>query len=313
MSKNGYRLFKNYDPYITSPFGYRIHPITGKKTLHAGVDYGTNGKKIPTYGLENGKVIQTGTTSANGNFVYVNYPRLKKSAIYEHLDSIKVRSGEEVNEDTIIGYTGETGDATGVHLHFGWYPEDEQNVGWYQRNWEDFEEYAYPPFLKKIGTPVLKTDMKNQIEVIIDNLYARDNPNGTILGYINKGFYDILAKKVLANYTWYKIASNIWIAYSPDFANLYLKEEKETDTDKENSQKEENNPKKQEEKEDEIKNEEVLDENKDKEMNDEKTLKEEPIIPEDNSSNLPKENLFNSFLKRFIEFVKKILKFLGIL
>ena len=57
----------------------------------------------------------------------------------------------------------------------------------------------------------------------------------------------------------------------------------------------------------------MLDENKDKEMNDEKTLKEEPIIPEDNSSNLPKENLFNSFLKRFIEFVKKILKFLGIL
>ena len=99
MSKNGYRLFKNYDPYITSNFGYRIHPITKVKTLHSGVDYGTNNKKLPTYALEDGKVLATGFAKANGNYVYVNFPRLKKTVIYQHLDKISVKRGDKITKE----------------------------------------------------------------------------------------------------------------------------------------------------------------------------------------------------------------------
>ena len=143
MSKNGKLLFRNYDPYITSPFGWRIHPIYHNNSFHAGVDYGTNGKKLNCYALENGKVVGTGFDKSCGNYVYVNYPRLNHNAIYQHLDSIKVKNGQSVNKDTIIGITGETGDATGIHLHFGWFPSANQNKAWNDKGWEDFEKYNY--------------------------------------------------------------------------------------------------------------------------------------------------------------------------
>ena len=69
MSKNGKLLFKDFDPYITSPFGNRIHPITKVMKMHDGVDYGTFDKKLPVYAIEEGKVIRTGYTSGTGNFV----------------------------------------------------------------------------------------------------------------------------------------------------------------------------------------------------------------------------------------------------
>ena len=141
MSKNGKLLFREYDPYITSNFGYRIHPITGLNTLHTGVDYGTNGKKIPTYGIEEGIVLKTGFNSGQGNYVYINYERLGKVGLYQHLDSISVKEGQNVSGNTIIGYVGETGDVTGIHLHFGWFNSPEYNKGWNERNWEDFENY----------------------------------------------------------------------------------------------------------------------------------------------------------------------------
>ena len=112
MSKNGQRLFRNFDPYITSPFGYRINPISKERSLHAGVDYGTNGKNIPCYGLTDGEVARTGFQKALGNYVYVNYPSLGHGALYQHLDSIKVKKGEKVTKDTVIGITGATGEVT---------------------------------------------------------------------------------------------------------------------------------------------------------------------------------------------------------
>lgn len=49
----------------------------------------------------------------------VNYPRINKKLLHYHLDSIKVKLGQKVTEETIIGYTGKTGMATGIHLHLG--------------------------------------------------------------------------------------------------------------------------------------------------------------------------------------------------
>ncbi|MBQ8472433.1 MAG: M23 family metallopeptidase [Bacilli bacterium] len=222
MSKNGNLLFRGFNPYITSSFGFRVHPITKLRTLHAGVDYGTNNQKISTYAIESGKVLKTGFSNISGNFVYVYFPRLGKVGLYQHLDSISVKTDQEVNENTIIGVVGETGEVTGIHLHFGWFNLSEYNKGWYDRNWEDFEEYNYIPEVIYLGNPVMRDLSRSQIEVIISNLRVRKSPNGEILGLINPGIYNILDSEVLEDYTWYKINLDMWIAYSPEFANIYL-------------------------------------------------------------------------------------------
>lgn len=281
MSKNGYRLFKNYDPYITSNFGYRIHPITKVKTFHSGVDYGTNDKKIPCYALEDGVVLGVGFAKANGNYVYVNFPRLKKTAIYQHLDSIKVQKGEKVNKETIIGYTGATGEVTGIHLHFGIFKESDFAKSWFERSWEDFEKYDYPELIKIIGTPVTRNKDNSQIEVKINDLYARTSPNGDILGYIKPGFYNILDSKENNNYTWYQIATDLWIAYKAEYANLYLLERKENDIE-----------------------EKPLDTKPSTDMLQETSPKESEV--ESSTAKV-------SFWQRIIDFLKKIFKKLGIL
>ncbi len=282
MSKNGKLLFRNYDPYITSPFGYRINPVSGVRALHAGVDYGTNDKNIPTYGIDNGVVVKTGFQKALGNYVYVNYPKLNHGALYQHLDSIKVSKGEKVTKDTVIGITGATGEVTGIHLHFGWFPSSDVNKDWYSINFEDYEKYVFPMEIEVIGKPVIRDETKDQIEVIINNLYARNNPNGNILGYIKEGIYNILDSKVDGDYTWYKIDDNYWIAYTDTYAKLYKKKEEVEEKEEKEEPKEDldNNNNNEDGKEDNDNNQEVV----------------------------KKENIFIIIIRKIIEFLKKIFK-----
>ncbi len=188
---NGKLIFKNFTPYITSPFGSRIHPITKVKTNHLGVDYGTNLKKLPQYAFENGTVLGAGKDGLGGIYAYVKYERLGYVGFHYHLDSVKVKTGQKVDNNTIIGYTGTSGNSTGIHLHFGWFKISEWSKAYNNRRWEDFEKYKFP--LKPIGNP-LKTN-NDQVEVLIDNLRLRKTPNGDILGFIKEGFYDILENK----------------------------------------------------------------------------------------------------------------------
>ena len=225
MSKNGKLLFRDFEPYITSSFGYRIHPITNLNTLHAGVDYGTNGKKLPTYAIENGIVSRIGFSNQSGNYVYINYPRLGKVGLYQHLDSISVKTNQSVSKNTIVGYVGATGEVTGIHLHFGWFNSNELNLGWYDRNWEDFEKYEYKEPIIFVGTPLERNETISQIEVLVNNLRARQTPNGNIIGYILPGIYNILETKIEREYAWFRIENDMWIAYDKSWARLYEIEE----------------------------------------------------------------------------------------
>ena len=122
MSKITEIIFKGAEHYITSKFGYR-EPISTKagdtSTKHRGTDYGTNGKKIAQYAIEDGKVYSTGTDSAGAKYVKVDYPRINKRFYHWHLDTIAVKKGQAVKKYTKLGTTGKTGKATGVHLHLG--------------------------------------------------------------------------------------------------------------------------------------------------------------------------------------------------
>ena len=184
MSKNGKLIFKNYDPYITSPFGYRIHPMSGKNQFHQGVDYGTNDKKLAQYAIEDGEVTGCGTDSTGAKYVYVKYPRLGKTGLHYHLDSISVKNGQKVNSNTIIGYTGATGQATGIHLHFGWFKTENRNKAWNDKGWEDFEKYEYKA-PETTTTNELKYKIGDTVE--IDCVYISSDSTKKIVPAITKG------------------------------------------------------------------------------------------------------------------------------
>lgn len=218
MSKNGKRIFKIFDHYVTSPFGSRISPINGSLEFHEAVDYGTNNQKLNQYAIGNGKVLAAGTDSLGGKFVYIEYPSLGYVGLHYHLDKIKVKAGDFVDSETIVGLTGKTGMATGIHLHYGWFKKSEYNKSYYQRKWENFEEYIFD---NKLGNTVSKDENRYQIEVLIDNLRGRLNPNGQILGLLKKGRYNVLDVKFAGNYIWYKIDNDLWCAYSDEWIKRY--------------------------------------------------------------------------------------------
>lgn len=124
MSKITELIFKGEKHYVTSGFGYRkVLSTKGGYTssYHSGTDYGTNGRKIAQYAIEDGSILSCGRASDGANYVWVNYPRINVKMLHYHLDSIACKSGQKVSRGTLLGYTGMTGKATGVHLHLGVY------------------------------------------------------------------------------------------------------------------------------------------------------------------------------------------------
>ncbi|KUO62004.1 MAG: metalloendopeptidase [Gracilibacter sp. BRH_c7a] len=102
--------------YITSPYGYRTHPITRKYTLHSGVDIAApNRAKIVSAGA--GVVIYSGWYGAYGNAVIIDHGN-GLSTLYGHMSSIAVPYGRALVAGQTIGYVGSTGWSTGPHLHF---------------------------------------------------------------------------------------------------------------------------------------------------------------------------------------------------
>ncbi|HPY89014.1 MAG TPA: M23 family metallopeptidase, partial [Spirochaetota bacterium] len=71
------------------------------------------------YAIEDGVVLSAGKDSAGGIFAWIKYPRLNKKLLHYHLSKVVVKAGQKVNSDTLVGYTGKTGRATGIHLHLG--------------------------------------------------------------------------------------------------------------------------------------------------------------------------------------------------
>ena len=122
MSKITNIIFNGKEHYITSPYGKRnvISTASGStSSFHYGTDYGTNSKKLAQYAVEDGVILSCGRASDGANYVWVKYPRINKKMLHYHLDSIKVKNGQTVKKGTLLGYTGKTGKATGIHLHLG--------------------------------------------------------------------------------------------------------------------------------------------------------------------------------------------------
>lgn len=138
------RIFRRDDWYVTSEFGTRspINTSAGvTSSFHSGCDYGTNGQKWNQYALEDGSVLSCGIASDGAKYVWVKYPRLNIKLLHYHLDSIKVSKGQKVNYNTVLGTTGKTGKATGIHLHLGLkYLNDDKYVDPHKYNYEEAKE-----------------------------------------------------------------------------------------------------------------------------------------------------------------------------
>ena len=98
---------------VTSPYGYRRDPFTGKLSWHNGLDL--RAKNEPAYAMMEGIVEKIGYDSRSGNYVTLKHGNFHVS--YCHLSSVIVGKGERVFSGTIVGVTGNTGRSTGCHLH----------------------------------------------------------------------------------------------------------------------------------------------------------------------------------------------------
>ena len=101
---------------ITSPYGMRVHPISGEYKMHTGVDIGAT-KGTPILAAAAGRVTFASYNGSYGNFVIIDHGG-GIATRYAHMDAFNVSVGTEVNEGDIIGLVGNTGASTGAHLHF---------------------------------------------------------------------------------------------------------------------------------------------------------------------------------------------------
>jgi murein DD-endopeptidase MepM/ murein hydrolase activator NlpD len=101
---------------ITSPFGDRVHPITGDYRMHRGVDLAA-GLAQPVYAAFAGTVVFAGWNGAHGKQVQLVHDG-HWSTHYSHLSNWSVQSGDVVAKGQLIGVAGSTGESTGPHVHF---------------------------------------------------------------------------------------------------------------------------------------------------------------------------------------------------
>ncbi|MBR2591006.1 MAG: M23 family metallopeptidase [Clostridia bacterium] len=101
---------------ITSPFGYRINPVSWKLSFHTGIDIGAksgDAVKAAYYGM----VESTGEDDVFGRFVKINHGNGIET-FYAHCSKILVNTGDMVDSGDVIALVGSTGWSTGPHLHF---------------------------------------------------------------------------------------------------------------------------------------------------------------------------------------------------
>jgi hypothetical protein len=101
---------------LTSPYGPRINPVTGKYGVHQGVDLAAP-EGSPVYAAREGTVRDLGEDPIYGKYIIIGH-RDDWVSLYGHLSKIETALREEVQSGTLIGRVGSSGQSTGPHLHF---------------------------------------------------------------------------------------------------------------------------------------------------------------------------------------------------
>lgn len=105
------------DLWLSCGFGWRSNPFSGKgKEFHFGLDIAGPSKSRIT-APANGEVIEAGEDRLLGNYVKIRHSK-RLITVYGHMESLAVAEGDAVKREDLIGYMGNTGRSTGVHLHY---------------------------------------------------------------------------------------------------------------------------------------------------------------------------------------------------
>ncbi len=102
--------------WLTSGYGYRMHPIKHKKIFHSGMDIATK-PGTPVRATADGIVIFSGRSGGNGNLVGIAHG-FGYSTYYAHNKKNAVKVGDVVKRGDIVSYVGSTGSSTGPHVHY---------------------------------------------------------------------------------------------------------------------------------------------------------------------------------------------------
>lgn len=261
MKKGTKYTNKNGVEYFMSPVDYfRITQGSGVGT-HKGtraIDLGSrNGGRDPYYSPATVKCIWTYQASGQAIWQTVNDVICANGYVGKvtfctvHDNSFDAYVGQIVPQGNQLGNMGDKGNATGIHLHIemtqsantNWV-QNEYGIWTFQAQESDYDAVCFfddteiieykglePKYIKdtepkepsKVGTPVERNTKVNQIEVQVDNAYARKSPCGDKLGYINKGIYNSLDTAVVDGYTWHRVQDNMWVAQG-DWTTYYPSE-----------------------------------------------------------------------------------------
>jgi len=101
---------------ISSPYGWRTHPVYGTRKLHSGLDVAAP-RGTPITATTGGEVIFSGWRGGYGNAVIIDHGN-GFSSLYGHMSQLGVSTGATVDRGDAVGLVGATGTATGNHLHF---------------------------------------------------------------------------------------------------------------------------------------------------------------------------------------------------
>jgi len=102
--------------WLSSSFGYRADPFTGKRTFHAGLDIAT-GQGNPVVATADGLALEVTQDKFLGKNITLSHGN-GITTVYGHLSAFAIKAGQKVQRGTVIGYIGMTGKAVGPHLHY---------------------------------------------------------------------------------------------------------------------------------------------------------------------------------------------------
>ncbi|MCW8330015.1 M23 family metallopeptidase [Photobacterium sp. SDRW27] len=117
-----FRLLPNGSPTpgirMSSQYGVRIHPVTGRRKYHRGLDFAAN-IGTPIYAPADAviEVIRPSKKKGSGNFLKLNHS-MGFATTYSHMKKFNVKRGQFVRKGDLIGWSGNTGLSTGPHLHY---------------------------------------------------------------------------------------------------------------------------------------------------------------------------------------------------